>query len=211
MRRGKFITLEGGEGAGKTTQGRNIAAFLAQKNIDYIETREPGGTAQGEALRALLVQGADAQWQAMSELLLIIAARVEHIVHIIEPALSAGKWVICDRFFDSTLAYQAYAGELGKEKVMHIHNLTIGDYQPDLTFLFDVPVTQGLTRAMRETPEEQRFEQKGQAYHETIRAAFLHIAETNAQRIVICDAQADMLTIWRNLEYELCARFFAND
>ena len=115
--RGKFITFEGGEGGGKSTQAARLAGHLRSKGLDVLETREPGGTPQGEAIRDLLVQGDPDRWSALSELLLITAARVEHVNRLIEPALAAGKWVICDRFADSTLAYQGIAGDLGLDLV----------------------------------------------------------------------------------------------
>ena len=132
--RGKFITFEGGEGGGKSTQAARMAGYLRGKGLEVLETREPGGTPESEALRDLLVQGDPDRWSALSELLLITAARVEHVNRLIEPALDEGKWVICDRFADSTLAYQGIAGELGLELVGQLQQLAVGATTPDVTF-----------------------------------------------------------------------------
>ena len=146
--RGKFISFEGGEGGGKSTQAARLAGFLRSKGLDVIETREPGGTQQGEDLRDLLVQGDPDRWLPLSELLMMTAARVEHVHRLIEPALAAGKWVICDRFMDSTLAYQGIAGGLGLNMVGQLQEQAVGDAVPDVTFLLDVRAEAGLKRAV---------------------------------------------------------------
>ena len=204
--RGKFITFEGGEGGGKSTQAVRMAGYLRGKGLDVLETREPGGTPESEALRDLLVQGDPDRWSALSELLLITAARVEHVNRLIEPALVQGKWVICDRFADSTLAYQGIAGELGLELVEQFQQLAVGATTPDVTFLLDVRAEAGLQRAEKRGGAA-RFEKKGAAFHQTLRDGFLALANENPQRIVLIDGEDTFDNVWGQIETELKGRF----
>jgi dTMP kinase len=204
--RGKFITFEGGEGGGKSTQAARMAGYLRGKGLQVIETREPGGTQQGEDLRDLLVQGDPDRWSALSELLLLTAARVEHVNRLIEPALAEGKWVICDRFADSTLAYQGIAGELGLELVEQLQQLAVGASSPDVTFLLDVRAEAGLQRAEKRGGAA-RFEKKGAAFHQTLRDGFLALANENPQRIVLIDGEDTFDNVWGQIEAELGRRF----
>ncbi|HAL85120.1 MAG TPA: dTMP kinase [Rhodobiaceae bacterium] len=204
--RGKFITFEGGEGGGKSTQAARMAGYLRGKGLEVIETREPGGTPQGEDLRDLLVQGDPDRWSALSELLLLTAARVEHVNRLIEPALAEGKWVICDRFADSTLAYQGIAGELGLELVEQLQQLAVGASSPDVTFLLDVRAEAGLQRAEKRGGAA-RFEKKGAAFHQTLRDGFLALANENPQRIVLIDGEDTFDNVWGQIEAELGRRF----
>ena len=204
--RGKFITFEGGEGGGKSTQAARMAGYLRGKGLEVIETREPGGTPQGEDLRDLLVQGDPDRWSALSELLLLTAARVEHVNRLIEPALAEGKWVICDRFADSTLAYQGIAGELGLELVEQLQQLAVGATSPDVTFLLDVRAEAGLQRAEKRGGAA-RFEKKGAAFHQTLRDGFLALANENPQRIVLIDGEDTFDHVWGQIEAELGRRF----
>jgi dTMP kinase len=204
--RGKFITFEGGEGGGKSTQAARMAGYLRGKGLEVIETREPGGTPQGEDLRDLLVQGDPDRWSALSELLLLTAARVEHVNRLIEPALAEGKWVICDRFADSTLAYQGIAGELGLELVEQLQQLAVGATSPDVTFLLDVRAEAGLQRAEKRGGAA-RFEKKGAAFHQTLRDGFLALANENPQRIVFIDGEDTFDNVWGQIEAELGRRF----
>jgi dTMP kinase len=204
--RGKFITFEGGEGGGKSTQAARMAGYLRGKGLEVIETREPGGTPQGEDLRDLLVQGDPDRWSALSELLLLTAARVEHVNRLIEPALAEGKWVICDRFADSTLAYQGIAGELGLELVEQLQQLAVGASSPDVTFLLDVRAEAGLHRAEKRGGAA-RFEKKGAAFHQTLRDGFLALANENPQRIVLIDGEDTFDNVWGQIEAELGRRF----
>ena len=204
--RGKFITFEGGEGGGKSTQAARMAGYLRGKGLEVLETREPGGTPESEALRDLLVQGDPDRWSALSELLLITAARVEHVNRLIKPALSEGKWVICDRFADSTLAYQGIAGELGLELVEQLQKLAVGATAPDLTFLLDVRAEAGLQRAEKRGGAA-RFEKKGAAFHQTLRDGFLALANENPQRIVLIDGEDTFDNVWGQIEAELGRRF----
>ncbi len=203
---GKFITFEGGEGGGKSTQAARMAGYLRGKGLEVIETREPGGTPQGEDLRDLLVQGDPDRWSALSELLLLTAARVEHVNRLIEPALAEGKWVICDRFADSTLAYQGIAGELGLELVEQLQQLAVGASSPDVTFLLDVRAEAGLQRAEKRGGAA-RFEKKGAAFHQTLRDGFLALANENPQRIVLIDGEDTFDHVWGQIEAELGRRF----
>ena len=204
--RGKFITFEGGEGGGKSTQAARMAGYLRGKGLEVIETREPGGTPQGEDLRDLLVQGDPDRWSALSELLLLTAARVEHVRRLIGPALAEGKWVICDRFADSTLAYQGIAGDLGLELVEQLQQLAIGASCPDVTFLLDVRAEAGLQRAEKRGGAA-RFEKKGAAFHQTLRDGFLALANENPQRIVLIDGEDTFDNVWAQIEAELGRRF----
>ena len=204
--RGKFITFEGGEGGGKSTQAARMAGYLRGKGLEVIETREPGGTPQGEDLRDLLVRGDPDRWSALSELLLLTAARVEHVNRLIEPALAEGKWVICDRFADSTLAYQGIAGELGLELVEQLQQLAVGASSPDVTFLLDVRAEAGLQRAEKRGGAA-RFEKKGAAFHQTLRDGFLALANENPQRIVLIDGEDTFDNVWGQIEAELGRRF----
>ena len=204
--RGKFITFEGGEGGGKSTQAARMAGYLRGKGLEVIETREPGGTPQGEDLRDLLVQGDPDRWSALSELLLLTAARVEHVNRLIGPSLAEGKWVICDRFADSTLAYQGIAGELGTELVEQLQQLAVGASSPDVTFLLDVRAEAGLQRAEKRCGAA-RFEKKGAAFHQTLRDGFLALANENPQRIVLIDGEDTFDNVWGQIEAELGRRF----
>jgi dTMP kinase len=204
--RGKFISFEGGEGGGKSTQAARLAGFLKSKGLDIIETREPGGTQQGEDLRDLLVQGDPDRWLPLSELLMMTAARVEHVHRLIEPALAAGKWVICDRFMDSTLAYQGIAGGLGVGMVSQLQAQAVGAAVPDVTFLLDVRAEAGLKRAANRGGAA-RFEKKGAAFHQTLRDGFLAIANENSERVVVVDAEDSFEAVWRQIEQEMARRF----
>ncbi len=206
MAQGKFISFEGGEGGGKTTQMTRLAGLLRAQGIDFIETREPGGTEQGEDLRRLLVQGDPDRWQPISELLMMTAARAEHVHHVIAPALQQGQWVLCDRFVDSTLVYQGMAGDVGVEAVLDLHQRACAGLFPDLTFVLDLPVAAGLERAAKRGGDA-RFEKKGAAYHENIRAGFKQLSELFPERIVEVDAQQSFDHVWRSIESAMTERF----
>jgi dTMP kinase len=186
MRSGKFITFEGGEGAGKSTQCALLAGRLESSAVEVIVTREPGGTESAEAIRALLVDGAVDRWDAVSEALLHSAARRAHLVELIWPALDRGAWVICDRFADSTMAYQGYAMGLGRAAVETLNKTVFDDFSPDLTVILDLPVDRGLARAA-ERGGGDRYERMGHAFHQTLRDAFLDIAAREPGRCGIVD------------------------
>jgi dTMP kinase len=204
--RGKFISFEGGEGGGKSTQAVRLSGFLRSKGLDVVETREPGGTQQGEELRDLLVQGDPDRWSAFSELLMMTAARVEHVNRLIEPALAAGKWVICDRFLDSTLAYQGIAGGLGLDMVRPLQDTAVGSTLPDVTFLLDVREEAGLQRAEKRGGAA-RFEKKLAEFHSKVRDGFLALAAESPSRMVVVDAEDTFDAVWQQIEGEMKQRF----
>jgi dTMP kinase len=193
IERGCFITLEGGEGAGKSTHIRHLAERLKERRLDVLLTREPGGTPGGEAIRHLLVNGDTGRWQPMTEALLHTAARVEHVRNVIEPALSRGVWVISDRFADSTRAYQGAAQGLSVETVDDLQRLALGTFAPDLTLILDLPVTVALERTRgRGAGAEDRYERMGNSFHERLRAAFLGIARNEPVRCRVIDASGSV-------------------
>lgn len=189
---GRFITLEGGEGTGKSTQLRRLVAALEGKGLGVLATREPGGSPGAEQIRDLLVNGAPGRWDAMTETLLVYAARADHVGRSIGPALLADKWVICDRFSDSTYAYQGGGRGLARETIRRIDAVVLDDFKPDLTLVLDLDVETGLARAMArakdQTKAETRFEQFDRDFHERLRQAFLDIAKRNPDRCILIDA-----------------------
>lgn len=189
--RGRFITLEGGEGAGKSTQQRRLAAWLRDGGRDVVETREPGGSPGAEQIRQLLVTGDAGRWDAMTEALLHFAARRDHLVKTVEPALARGTWVVCDRFADSTMAYQGYGHELGREPVSALYDLVVGETGPDLTLVLDLPVAEGLARAKARAGAEDRYENMDLAFHERLRQGFHDIVAREPGRCVLIDASGD--------------------
>ena len=191
---GRFITLEGGEGAGKTTQLRRLADALRADGHDVLSTREPGGSAGAEEIRALIVSGEPGRWDPVTEALLLYAARRDHLERTIRPALAAGRWVLCDRFADSTMAYQGYGHGLGRAAVEDLHRTAIGDFRPDLTLILDLPVETGLRRAAERAGQgtaEDRFERMGRAFHQRLRDGFLDIARQDPDRCRVIDADRD--------------------
>ena len=188
---GRFITLEGGEGAGKSTQIQVVKDYLEARGIDVIVTREPGGTPVGQEIRNLLVSGDKDKWSPLSETLLILADRAAHLERVIRPALADGKYVVCDRFFDSTRAYQGIAGGIGLEVIHNLQQTVLGTTLPDVTLLLDIDPEKGLSRA-QERGGDLRFESKTLAYHQTLRQAFLDFAKQEPERMVVIDADRDI-------------------
>ena len=188
---GRFITLEGGEGAGKSTQIQVVKDYLEARGIDVIVTREPGGTPVGQEIRNLLVSGDKDKWSPLSETLLILADRAAHLERIIRPALADGKYVVCDRFFDSTRAYQGIAGGLGLQVIHNLQQPVLATTLPDVTLLLDIDPEKGLSRA-QERGGDLRFESKTLAYHQTLRQAFLDFAKQEPERMVVIDADRDI-------------------
>jgi dTMP kinase len=185
MAEGLFITFEGGEGTGKSTQIAKLEARLRGQGIQVLCTREPGGSPQAEAIRAELVCGAASRWSPLAETLLVNAARDSHLRDIIRPALKQGAVVLCDRFMDSTRAYQGAAGGVDAEVIGWVEKLVVGDTRPHLTVILDLDPQLGLARAKQ---TENRFEQKGREFHERLRAAFLEIARSEPNRCKVIDA-----------------------
>ena len=191
---GLFISFEGGEGSGKSTQIRRLAARLLGEGRDVLTTREPGGTPEAEAIRALLVSGDVARWTPQSEALLNYAAREQHLAQVIRPALAAGRTVLCDRFMDSTRAYQGYAGGVDFAFIDALERAIVGDTRPALTLVFDLDPAIGLARASArgDAAAEDRYERKGPAFHRRLREGFLDILRRDPKRCRLVDAAQDM-------------------
>lgn len=204
---GKFITLEGGEGSGKSTQLRLLEKAFKQASIQSIFTREPGGTPGGELIRELLVKGDEAAWSAEAETLLFYAARIEHIEKLIRPALAAGKTVICDRFNDSTLVYQGYGKGLGEEFVQRLQALLIKDISPDVTFILDIDTQTGLERTGLRKDDETRFEKMHTDFHARVRKGFLDIAKKEPNRCVVIGAAQSEVKVHTAIIETLNKRF----
>ena len=185
---GRFITFEGGEGGGKSTQIRLLAERLRALGRQVVTTREPGGSPGAEALRELLVKGAADRWSPLSETLILYAARRDHVERVIRPALECGADVLSDRFADSTRAYQGAAGGVDPAFIGELERVCLGDTRPDLTLMLDLPVEEGLRRAGRRGDDEDRFEGMAASFHQRLRAEFLAIAAAEPQRCVVIDA-----------------------
>lgn len=183
----RFITLEGGEGVGKSTQLKALHAALAERSIDCVITREPGGSEGAEAIRALLLSGEEARWSAESEALLFATARADHVEKTIRPALEQGKWVLSDRFLDSSLAYQGGAGGLGIERVRELYRFACGDFLPDRTFV--LILDEGAERArLRDRDGADRIGGRSTEYHHKVETAFRIIAAEEPERVRLVDA-----------------------
>ncbi|HIP69468.1 MAG TPA: dTMP kinase [Chromatiales bacterium] len=196
---GKFITFEGIEGAGKSTQVVNLQNYLQENNIDCVLTREPGGTEVAEVIRAVLL---DKQLPAMhsdTELLLMFAARAEHLHKKIQPALKQGQWVLCDRFTDASYAYQGYGRGIDLNRLAVLEQWVQGDVRPDLVFVFDLPVETGLKRADKRS-EADRFEQETRAFFNRVREGYLERASQNTERYKIIDAGQDEQSVWQQVQ-----------
>jgi dTMP kinase len=196
MTLGRLITIEGGEGAGKSTQQPLLVAALESAGITALATREPGGSPGAEAIRKLLLEGGGERWDAVAETLLLTAARRDHVVRSIEPALALGGWVVSDRFSHSTVAYQGYGRGLPAREIAILQGLALGDFAPDLTIILDLPVEIGLARAASRAAAD-RFERLDLAFHERVRCGFLEIAAAEPARCVVIDATADPRAIHR--------------
>jgi dTMP kinase len=216
MTAGKFITFEGGEGSGKSTQAQELAERLRRLGIEVVLTREPGGSPFAEALRALILDAETPPHSALSEALLFYAARADHLDKTIRPALNAGRWVICDRFSDSTRVYQSEAGGLPGEILDALEEMVVSPTGPDLTFILDLPAEQGLGRAQvrrlagtSEDPAPDAYEKRDLAFHWKLREAFTAIAKAEPQRCVLIDATANEAavadSIWSAVETRLLA------
>ncbi|HED36242.1 MAG TPA: dTMP kinase [Gammaproteobacteria bacterium] len=199
MKKPLFITLEGCEGVGKTSNMLFIKSLLEDKGIDFIETREPGGTPLGEALRGMLL-GED--FKGMSddtELMLMFAARAQHVAEVIRPALDKGQWVLCDRFTDATYAYQGGGRQLDMQRIQGLENWVLGDLRPDLTLLLDTTIEIGRERAGKRSAPD-RFEQEQDAFFNRVRSTYLARAKAEPERIKVIDASGDLLSVQRQIE-----------
>lgn len=189
--RGKLITLEGGEGVGKSTNLAYIQQTLESAGIDLVVTREPGGTEVAEKIRTLLLTPSDEPIAELAELLLVFAARAQHVEQLIKPALERGAWVLCDRFIDATYAYQGGGRAMSLEVIAQLEQLVLSEVKPDMTLLLDLSVEQGMARA-RARAELDRFEQEKMSFFEAVRAAYLERAAADPRRIVIIDAAPEL-------------------
>ena len=198
MTQGKFITLEGGEGVGKSTQALFLKDFLARHGLESVVTREPGGSSGAELIRQILLnrpsqdlesEGYGApSWDPLTEYLLVSAARRDHLEKVIRPALAQGQWVICDRFFDSSLAYQGAGGHVDDRILKAIYQMIAGDFEPHMTFIFDLPLTVSLDRVrLRSSETKDHFESKDLSFHERVMARFREIAYENPKRCHLID------------------------
>jgi dTMP kinase len=200
LHRGRFITFEGLDGCGKSTQLEKLAGVFQTQGLSGVGTREPGGTASGEKIRRLLLDTATAGLSPMAELALMFASRAQHIAEVIQPALAAGRIVLCDRFTDSTEAYQGGGRKLGSQPVLTLHHILCGDLQPDLTILMDSEVAASVERARRRNKthsarnghgksDEDRFEQESRAFFSRVRSTYMAIAAREPLRVVVVDAR----------------------
>lgn len=196
--RGRFITIEGTEGVGKTTNIEYIKQWLDANNISFINTREPGGTPLAEEIRELLLANRDEKVCSKAELLMMFAGRAQHIDQVIEPQLAAGNWVLCDRFTDATYAYQGAGREMGIELIASLETMVQGNMRPDLTLVLDVPVELGLERAGKRS-EPDRFELEKTDFFNRVRHAYLSMAEQNPQRYKIIDASKTLEVVQQQI------------
>lgn len=207
MAQGRFITFEGGEGAGKSTQLKRLVARLQAAGREVVATREPGGSPGAESIRELVLKGSADRWSPVTETLLMYAARRDHVERVIRPALERGAWVICDRFADSTRAYQGAAGGVDPAFIAAMETYVLERTRPDLTLIFDMPVDVGLQRAHERAGSEMRFESKGLAFHERLREGFLAIARAEPDRCAIVDASGTLddveAAVWAAIESRL--------
>jgi dTMP kinase len=192
--KGLFITVEGGEGVGKTTNLAFIADYLRASGIELVQTREPGGTPLAEQIRALLLQARDENVAPMAELLLMFAARAQHLERVVQPALDAGAWVLCDRFTDATYAYQGGGRQLDLGVIADLERLVQGNFRPDLTLLLDLPVAEGLARADARG-ELDRFEQEQLAFFERVRGVYLERARRFPEQFHVIDASGSLAEV----------------
>lgn len=199
MRKGFFISLEGGEGAGKSTQNRRIVEWLSEQGCDVVESREPGGTAVSEQIRRVLLDTRNAGLNATAELLLMFAARSQLVQEVIVPALADGKVIVCDRFADASYAYQGGGRQLGSETVAIVEKLVLKGLQPDLTLLFDIPVELGMKRVAGRG-DADRFEIESIRFFERVRNAYLERAATHPQRFRVVDANQDEEQVWQQVK-----------
>ena len=202
--RGKFITLEGTEGVGKTTNMRFIEQWLQQQGIDFVTTREPGGTPLAEDVRNLLLTPRDEAVDATTELLLMFASRAQHIAQVIEPALAVGQWVLCDRFTDATYAYQGGGRGEDTARIANLEQLVQGNLRPDLTLILDLSVEEGLRRAHNRS-DPDRFEQERCDFFENVRTAYRQLASSHPQRCKLVDASLTLEQVQQQIANELTA------
>ena len=204
---GQFITFEGGEGSGKSSQIKILKSKLIDKGIDVVCTREPGGTPSAEILRELVTTGEVNKWEPMTEALLMFASRYEHTKNLIIPSLENGKWVLCDRFYHSTYAYQGLGHGLGLEKMEALKKISIGEIEPDLVFFLDINPMEGIKRTMGRHTNEDRFEKMDISFHTKLRDAFLGFSKTYSENSVVINAGQEINKISDIIFEEIEKRF----
>ncbi len=200
--RGKFITLEGIEGTGKSTQIEFVTQYLRSKGKKVLSTREPGGTPVGEKIRTLLLANDMTPMGEVTELLLMFAARAEHVEKVIQPALQEGKWVVSDRFFDASYAYQGYGRDMDLDRINALKKLSIGDLEPDLTILLDVSLSTSSQR-VTERGNQDRFEKETFDFHQKVRDGYLKIADKNKKRIMVVDSNQSIARVQADIMEKL--------
>jgi dTMP kinase len=203
----RFITLEGGEGAGKSTHAERLSHAISEHGIANIVTREPGGSPGAEDIRKLLVEGEPGRWDPVVETLLMFAARADHAARTIRPALNAGKWVICDRFTDSTFAYQGVGRGVDAAVIQQVEQVAVAALKPDLTIILDIPVDDALGRIGSRHHAEDRFEKFDRAFHERLRHYFQELARREPQRCLLMDTSASQDDVARQIWRAVAARF----
>ena len=203
----RFITLEGGEGAGKSTHALRLVHTFSDHGIEAIVTREPGGSPGAEEIRKLLVEGEPGRWDAPVETLLMFAARADHLARTIRPALDAGKWVVCDRFTDSTFAYQGAGRGVHHQLIRQVESASIATFRPDLTIILDVPVDEALNRTGSRHHAETRFEKFDRGFHERLRAYFQDLPSREPGRCVLIDSHAEPDEVAQKIWSAVAARF----
>jgi len=214
MAAGKFITFEGGEGSGKSTQAQRLAALVGAAGIEVVLTREPGGTPFAEQVRNLILSGSTAKHAATAEALLFFAARADHVERLIRPALASGKWVICDRFTDSTRVYQGVAGSVSADAIESLNRIAAGTTQPDLTLLLDIDAAVGLARATERREASGKgstgadpYEKRSLAFHERLRQGYLDVAKSDPTRCQVIDATGTPEAVEQRVRDAVRARF----
>lgn len=213
LKKGVFITFEGIEGSGKTTQIKTLAEYLQEKGLEVVLTREPGGTVIGDKIRAILLNSAHDAITPLAELLLYAAARNQHLSQVIRPAVVEGKIVLCDRYADATTAYQGAARKIGEDVLEAVHNIATDGLMPDLTLLLDLPVETGLGRAIsrnvlnKEAKKEDRFEREDLKFHRRVREGYLAIAKKEPARVVVIDATQNIDDLQKEIVKALVSHF----
>ncbi|MBH67286.1 MAG: dTMP kinase [Rhodospirillaceae bacterium] len=208
---GRFISLEGGEGAGKSTQVTKLTNFLQNKGKKVLVTREPGGSKGAEEIRNLLVNGEANRWDPVTEVLLLYAARRDHWLKSIQPALLKGFWVVCDRFSDSTIVYQGFGGGVDRDTIEDIHKVALADIRPDLTFFLDLPVELGMARSSRRdfanSSIDTRYEKMSISFHRRLRGGFKQLALEYPDRIIIVDGTRKITQVEKTIRMNILSRF----
>jgi dTMP kinase len=203
MTKGKFITFEGGEGTGKTTQIKLLADYLQRCKIDVFQTREPGGSLGAEKIRDLLVKGDPNQWDPLTEAVLFLAARRDHVEKMIKPALERGQWVLCDRFQLSTLVYSGYGHNIDQDKLNTLYNLIIGPFHPDKVIILSLDPQEGLQRAEKRGDPENRIEKKGLEYHQRVYQGYKEIARASPQTHILIEASDSITNLHKTITERL--------